>query len=199
MTVVPSSWRDSCRASYSRPSTATLMPPQLVRRRKYGNRLNLQERPSRASPEIAMGTGRSVAVLQIAVAHLAEDWQILGVEEVVVEFDDVLELRRPPPARLSGSRTFAPLAGESRCSVCRRGRARAGRRYRRGGRGRGLDHVGVAGRLGQGLLDSMKRIWFTVSPFAGIVDFSHDLRSNSRPNQYVTRKSAILFSAVQHS
>ncbi len=31
--------------------------------------------------------------MQIAVAHLAEDWQILGVEEIVVELDDVLELR----------------------------------------------------------------------------------------------------------
>jgi hypothetical protein len=29
--------------------------------------------------------------LQIAVADLAEDWQILGVKEIVVELDDVLD------------------------------------------------------------------------------------------------------------
>ena len=62
--------------------------------RKYCNRFNLEERPLPRQPRNGDGrTGWSVAVWQIAVAHLAEDWQIFDVEEVVVEFDDVLELR----------------------------------------------------------------------------------------------------------
>jgi len=128
--------------------------------------------------------------LQIAVAHLAEDWQILGVEEVVVEFDDVLELRTDRRQRGFQvlerlHRLQAKVAAQFAVAV---EPELAGDIDEAGG-GRGLDHVGVAGRLGQGL-------WINEADLVHGVPLCRDRDSRTtyaeslKANQYVTRKSA---------
>jgi len=91
-------------------------------------------------------------VWQITVAYLAEDRQIFGVEEVVVEFDDVLELRTDRRQRGFQvlerlHRLQAKVAVQFAVTV---EPELAGDIDEAGG-GRGLDHVGVARWLGQGL------------------------------------------------
>ena len=108
--------------------------------------------------------------MQIAVAHLAEDWQIFGVEEVVVEFDDVLELRTD--RRQRGFQVFerlhrlqAKVAAQFAVAV----EAELAGDIDEAGGGRGLDHVGVAGRLGQCLWINEADLVHGVPLFAGVV------------------------------
>ena len=85
------------------------------RDRQHGDRLDLQKRalPSQTGNRDGRARG-SLFIGQVAVAHLAEDRQILHVGEVIVELHDVLD--RPPtkPAHFSDSRKSAPPAGGSR-------------------------------------------------------------------------------------
>ena len=88
-------------------------------------------------------------VWQITVAYLAEDRQIFGVEEVVVEFDDVLELRTDRRQRGFQvlerlHRLQAKVAAQLAIAI----KPELARDIDEACRGRGFDHVGVAGRLG---------------------------------------------------
>lgn len=115
-------------------------------------------------------------VWQITVAYLAEDRQIFGVEEVVVEFDDVLELRTDRRQRGFQvlerlHRLQAKVAAQFAVAV---EPELAGDIDEAGG-GRGLDHVGVAGRLGQGLWINEADLAHGV-PFLPGSQLSHDFR-----------------------
>ena len=129
------------------------MRPGAGDRRQHRDRLDLQQRAlARQARDRDGRARRPVMVGEIAVAHLAEDRQVLHVDEVIVELHDVVELGPDRGQRVLQvleclHRLQAEIAAELAVTVDPELPGDVDEPRRR----RGLDHMGVAGRLLQRL------------------------------------------------
>ena len=129
----------SCRAALTlRSSWRRLWPlPALLRLGAAGSTAIASTSscaPARASPRSQASCWRAVSPSEIAVAHLAQDRQVVDVDEIVVELHHVLEAAADRGERgLQVLEHLHRLGAEVADRPCRRGRCRAGRRCRRCG------------------------------------------------------------------
>ncbi len=119
----------------ARPPRALRRRLRARRRRQHRDRLDLQQRAlARQAGNRDGRAGRPVCVGQVAVAHLAEDRQVLHVGEVIVELDDVLEAGADRRERaLEVLERLHRLRAEVGAELAVTIERRAGRRHRRSG------------------------------------------------------------------